>query len=249
MSMNILGEIRNQYYDFNYNRNFLEVLHKSFEIYLRTSARSNEKLKVLHGFISTTLQKLIGYDYKINSLGFRDDKEASAPGRYMDKKVDITVSRRGKIVAGLAVKFVMSNYSQNSNNYFECMLGETANIRSNRIPYFQIFIIPDKVPYYDKQGKISRWEEITKHNLDKYVNLSNDDADVYMHTPNKTFVGVVHMDGCPWSVKNFQLYKNYYLTHPFSFSYSDRKIEFGNTVIYNDFDSYIKKIAHFILSI
>ncbi|MDY5891862.1 MAG: hypothetical protein SPJ41_00345, partial [Candidatus Onthovivens sp.] len=60
---------------------------------MRTSARSNEKLKVLHGFISATLQNLIGYDYKINSLGFRDDKEASAPGRYMDKKVDITIIR------------------------------------------------------------------------------------------------------------------------------------------------------------
>jgi hypothetical protein len=51
----------------------------------------------------------------------------------------------------------MQNYSQNSNNYFENMLGETANIRSSNIPYFQIFIIPDEIPYYKKEkGKILR---------------------------------------------------------------------------------------------
>lgn len=247
--MNILEGLRNQYYVSNYNEDFLEVLRKSFLVYLKTSARSNEKLKVLHGFISNTLFKLIGYDYKINSLGFGDGKEASACGRYMDKKVDIIVSKEGKIVAGLAIKFVMSNYSQNSNNYFECMLGETANIRSNKIPYFQIFIIPDKIPYYDKNGNISNWEEISEHNLDKYINLSNDDVDAYMHTPNKTLVGVVHFNDCPCYVKNFQLYKNYYLKNVPNFSYSSKKIIFGNAVIYNDFDSYIKEIARFILDI
>ena len=63
-----------------------------------------------------------------------------------DKKVDITITKQNKPIAGFAIKFVMQNYSQNSNNYFENMLGETANIRSNRIPYFQIFIILDNLP-------------------------------------------------------------------------------------------------------
>ena len=247
--MNVLTKIRDQNYNLNYNAKFLEILHKSFEIYLKTSARSNEKLKILHGFIATALQNLIGLEYEINSLGFNNNKEISVPGRYMGKKVDITIAKRGRIIAGLAVKFVMSNYSQNSNNYFECMLGETANIRSNNIPYFQIFIIPEKVPYYDKQGVILKFEEITQHNLDKYMNLSNDNTDVYMHTPTKTFVGLVHVDECPWNIQNFALYKNFYLTHKYSFSYSTRKIIFGNTVVYNDFDAFIKKVAHFILSI
>ena len=126
------------------NDMFLRVLGNSFRTYLATGSRSNEKLKILHGAISTDLQNRIGYEYTINSLGFRDGHEKSAPGRYMDKMVDITISKSGKVIAGIAVKFVMSNYSQNSNNYFENMLGETANLRSNNIPYFQIFIIPDK---------------------------------------------------------------------------------------------------------
>lgn len=232
-----------------YNVDFLEVIKKSFEVYLKTSSRSNEKLVVLHGFISDYLQNQLGYDYEIKSLGFNDGHESSAPGRYMDKKVDITVIKDGIIIAGLAVKFVMSNYSQNSNNYFENMLGETANIRCNNIPYFQIFIIPDKIPYYDKDKRITRWEEISVHNLEKYINLSRDNVDVYMHTPNKTFIGIVHIDDCPDSISNFQLYKQYYLTHQFDIKFSNNTFNFGPSVVYNDFASFISKIVHYILSI
>lgn len=231
------------------NIEFLEVLKKSFQVYLNTSARSNEKLVVLHGYISSCLQNKLGYDFEITSLGFNEGKESSAPGRYMDKKVDITISKDNVIVAGIAVKFVMSNYSQNSNNYFENMLGETANIRCNNIPYFQIFIIPDKIPYYDKDKNINRWEEITSHNLGKYINLSNDNVDIYMHTPNKTFIGIVHIDDCPTTVENFQLYKHYYLTSNFNLIYSNKKLNFGSSVVYNDFDNFITKISHYILSL
>lgn len=66
-----------------------------------------------------------------------------------------------KVAAGIGVKFVMQNYFQNSNNYFENILGETAHIRSKRIPYFQIFIIPDILPHLMirvilKDGKVLR---------------------------------------------------------------------------------------------
>lgn len=74
-----------------------------------------------------------------------------------------------RAVAGLAVKFVMQNYSQNSNNYFENMLGETANIRCGNCPYFQIFIILDKLPYYQRSGELSRWETFTAHNAENML--------------------------------------------------------------------------------
>ena len=89
----------------------------------------------------------------------------------------------------------MQNYSQNSNNYFENMLGETANIRAAKCPYFQIFIILDKLPYYKKDTtkSIQKWETFTEHNASKYVTLSKDNIDVFFHTPNKTLIYVVHM--------------------------------------------------------
>ena len=110
------------------------------------------------------------YRYYIQSQGWGDDKEGDIQGRYVDKKVDITVCSADTQtpLAGIAVKFVMQNYSQNSNNYFENMLGETANIRANNCPYFQIFIILDRLPYYKKDTKrITKWETFTEHNAAK----------------------------------------------------------------------------------
>ncbi|WP_049757049.1 hypothetical protein [Mycoplasma crocodyli] len=105
---------------------------------------------------------LLGNDYDVHSLGYGNGKEIKIPGRYIDKTVDITISKNDSVIAGIGVKFVMSNYKQNSNNYFENMLGETANLRSNNIPYFQIFILPELIPYFDKFGNIRSWEKINE---------------------------------------------------------------------------------------
>lgn len=90
------------------------------------------------------------------SLGYGAGQEHKISGRYVDKAVDITIAENNIPVCGIAVKYIMSNYSQNSNNYFENMLGETANIRSAKIPHFQIFATPDKIPYFDKDGNIKK---------------------------------------------------------------------------------------------
>ncbi len=156
------------------NKNFLKALTNSFQTYLKTGARSNEKLKILHGRIANDINSILGKDYKIHSLGFAEGKEIKIQGRYINKAVDLTIKHREKIIAGIAVKFVMSNYSQNSNNYFENMLGETANIKCAKIPYFQILILPNELPYYKNNGEISKIEKITETNLKKYVVLSQD---------------------------------------------------------------------------
>ena len=73
------------------------------------------------------------------------------------------------------------------------MLGETANIRSNKIPYFQVFIIFDKVPYFKKGGEFSKYDNISEHNMIKYLNLSNDNPELFQHTPDKTLVVLVKL--------------------------------------------------------
>lgn len=118
------------------NEEFLSLIGDSFKKYLYTGSRSNEKLKILHGGIAKDLQNRLGNDYQICSLGIGNGKEVKLNGRYTEKVVDITIKKAGKSVAGIGVKFIMQNYSQNSNNYFENMLGETANIRCANIPYF-----------------------------------------------------------------------------------------------------------------
>lgn len=236
------------------NSQFLAILKKSFITYLRTDARSNKKLEVLHGAISKDLdERLQDKKYSVYSLGYGLGKEHKIIGRYIDKAVDITITENNNAIAGIAVKYVMSNYSQNSNNYFENMLGETANIRSARIPYFQIFVIPDRIPYFDKDGNISKWEKVAEHNLKKYIKLSEDNIDNFLHTPNKTLVFIVHIQNknSTFNIYNKQNYKDYYLDNEndFDMIISELNFNFGSTIIYNDYDTFMQKVAYAIKSL
>lgn len=141
------------------NQQFLNVIYNSFAEFIASeTSRSPKKLKPLHGAIAKAIYEKLNLfsarendTYKVISQGFDNDKEAIINGRYVDKKVDITITKNDNVIAGIAVKFVMQNYSQNSVNYFENMLGETANIRCNNYPYFQIFIVLNEMPYYDNK--------------------------------------------------------------------------------------------------
>ena len=233
------------------NEEFLKVISNSFYRFLaKGTSRSNDKLKPLHGAVAQHLHQMLGDGYEIVSQGYGKGKEAKIDGRYVDKMVDITVRKEGKPVCGIAVKFVMQNYSQNSNNYFENMLGETANIRSNNCPYFQVFIILDRLPYYtsDKDKTIKGWETFTRHNASKYAILSHDNTDIFFHTPNKTLIYVVHIPDNA-HLHNKTEYLDYYSHLDFEMCLSDHMFDgFGEAVIINDFEGFVTKVYYTILS-
>lgn len=235
------------------NDEFIKIVKGSFATYLDVgNSRSPAKLKTLHGHIANDLIERLGDGFSVKSKGYGDDKEGRINGRYYPKNVDITIYYRGKPVAGYAVKFVMRNYSQNSNNYFENMLGETANLRSNAIPYFQIFIIFDKVPYYKKSGEFSKYQMISEHNLDKYLKLSNDDPSVYFHTPDKTLVVLITLKekALNYYFLNESDYSNYYrsiINDNDLMKYSTKIPDcFGNSVILNNYENFIKRTVDLI---
>lgn len=230
------------------NQQFLSVVRESFKKYLAIdTSRSTAKLKSLHGKIAGDIKELFGPEYTVLSQGLGNDKEGTINGRYYPKNVDITVSKNGKPVAGYAVKFVMRNYSQNSNNYFENMLGETANIRSNSIPYFQIFIIFEKVPYYKKGGAFQKYDILTEHNLEKYFALSKDDPAAYIHTPDKTLLMILDLKEKTPShrfidSKDYANYYNSVINDEDLIKYSQKiKDTFDDSVILNDYEKFIKK--------
>lgn len=230
------------------NREFLKVIGDSFKKFLETGSRSNEKLKILHGAIAKDLKKRLGKEYSIQSLGFGDGKETKIGGHYIEKAVDITILKDGEPKAGIGVKFVMQNYSQNSNNYFENMLGETANIRCASIPYFQIFIIPDKLPYYKNDGTFQKWEEFTVHNSEKYLTLSRDNIQTSIHTPTKTLLFVIHLPDVKGNVRDRKDYVNYY-SNCDDMCVSESQEQYGHfssAVIYNDYDVFASKVSHYI---
>lgn len=231
------------------NQEFLMVISQSFGEFIESgTSRSTAKLKPLHGAIAKDLAQRLGNSYDVWSQGYGFDREAEIKGRYMEKKVDITIKRNNTSIAGIAVKFVMQNYSQNSNNYFENMLGETANIRCNSFPYFQIFIILDRLPYYDKKKNIKKWETFTEHNISKYVALAKDNIEMFYHTPNKTLIYVVHI---PDNDELYTLddYLDYYRENPFNIEVSKHHYSLdGNAVIINDFEEFMDKVYHTILA-
>ena len=234
------------------NQTFLKVISNSFCSFLeKGTSRSTDKLKPLHGAIARDLKRILGPEYTVISQGYGEDREEQIPGRYINKWVDITVKKGLKAVGGIAVKFVMQNYSQNSNNYFENMLGETANIRAAKCPYFQIFIILDKLPYYKKDTakSIQKWETFTEHNASKYVTLSKDNIDVFFHTPNKTLIYVVHIPDNE-SLSNQSEYMEYYRNLDFSIIESEARFDsMESDVILNDYETFIDKVNHTIKSL
>ncbi|KAK3604965.1 hypothetical protein CHS0354_000629 [Potamilus streckersoni] len=163
-----------------YNENnFLKALSQSFKNYLEHGARSTEKLKLIHLFLAKTLQKVFGKGYEMYYLG-ENTKELTVEGKYYPKDIDITVTHNEKPVFCLGLKFVTSNYKQNANNYFEGMMGETANIQRQNIPYSQVIVLRHETPYYkkgldDQKDKTSAKNEIiNQKDLSKYVNLMFD---------------------------------------------------------------------------
>ncbi len=230
------------------NDKFLEVLRDSFKIYLQTSARSNKKLEVLHGAIANDLHQRLGSGYQIKALGYGTGKEAKISGRYMEKAVDVSVLKNEKALGGVAVKYIMSNYSQNSNNYFEGMLGETANLRTNSKAYFQIVILPKHVPYFKKDGTISKIETITAHNIEKYLKLSQDDTTIYMHTPTKTLFYLINTPQIPIeTVKNKTDYVDYLLgLKDFEITLCNDKYNFKDSIVYNDYENFVNKVINYI---
>lgn len=170
----------------------------------------------------------------------------------MEKRVDVVVTNDSTPIAGIGVKFVMSNYSQNSNNYFEGMLGETANIRCSNVPYFQVLIIPSRIPYYEEGGAIGRWETFPGEYLHKYLALSQDDTSIYMHSPVKTLVAVIDLPECNENkVTTRKKYAEFYgaFGAKLRVQYSSINEKVGKALILNDYEDFAEKISHYIQSL
>lgn len=187
------------------NREFLTAINDSFKKYIEVgTSTSNAKLIPLHGKIAENVGILLKQRdpcncYEVFALGaqYPFNKEKCTEGFYKKKKVDITITKNGAPVAGIAVKFIMRNYAQNAVNYFETMLGETANIRSKGYHYFQIVVAFDEFPYFDRGKNFKRLEPLTEDNIKMYLKLSEAILPTCcvlpFHIPNKTLIYIVKL--------------------------------------------------------
>jgi hypothetical protein len=159
---------------------FSQAINASFQAYgKRGGSRSTKKLLPIHSFFAEHIAKKIGEGYSIASLGFGDGKECCVEGKYYPKNSDITICKSGKPIVVISLKFVTSNYKQNANNYFENLMGETANIRRVNIAFGHFLILRGHTPYYSKnkgnlRGKEMKMEILSEKHLQKYIRLFYD---------------------------------------------------------------------------
>jgi hypothetical protein len=138
----------------------------------------------------------LGKEYSVFSLGHGG--EATVDGKYYPKNLDISIIRNKKVLTTISFKFVTSNYKQNSNNYFENLLGETANIRRVNVGFAHFLVLRAKTPYFDKnkgnlRGILKKVETLNDHDLSKYINLFNDHD--FPHKPDVLGISILDFDG------------------------------------------------------
>jgi hypothetical protein len=155
----------------NMSVNYLgNALKEAIKEYYNMGPRSNRKLIPLHGTINEIIRKELK-TYECHSL---PAKEIKVKGRYYDKNVDVCIKKEDRVYGVVSVKFIMSNYSQNANNYFENLVGELYNLKSNGLVQWYILVIFDKVPYYDKKNDIRRIEKVSEDEFKRYSKLVDD---------------------------------------------------------------------------
>jgi len=171
---------------------FRASLEEGYKKYLTVHPRSTQKIVPMHRCLSEIISQKLGGEaagFTIKSNGIGNNKEFPFEGKYFSKYVDIAVLHNNQPISGLGFKFITSNYKQNSNNYFEGMLGETANLKRADFLYGQILVFKHKMPYYSSDKKtFTKIEHINENNIAKYVKLHNDTASLLYHKPDILFL-------------------------------------------------------------
>jgi len=176
---------------------FLSAISASFKAYNKKGgARSTKKLKPIHKFLSEAILRKLGKGFSIKSLGIGDGKEATLNGKYYLKDLDIAVFKKEKIVATISFKFVTSNYKQNANNYFENLMGETANIRRQGVGFAHFLVLRGHTPYYSKNKGNLRGKE-QKTEIDQ-----NEKEKIKQLFPGYVFVEMMVTDESWYVVRN-----------------------------------------------
>ena len=171
---------------------FLAAMQEAYRMVLRYGVRSNRKTRVLHGWVQDELSGELGIDYTFTGQSPDNTREANVGGMYYDKNVDILIARDGQELGVISIKFPVSNYWQNSINYFEQQIGETANLRRRNIVYGSLFCVTNPIPYKNREGVITRLEAIREHDIQRYARLRADHE--HIHAPDEMAIGIVTLD-------------------------------------------------------
>ncbi len=220
----------------------------------QSNNRSSYKVDLIHGQIARDIQKELGNNFQIITKE-TTGKEEKIKGIYMEKRVDIVVKQNEKIIAGIGIKNPLNSFFKNKNNYFENMLGETANIKSNNILYFQIMILPHKIPDWKKEngkGIFKKMDIIDRNKLMSYIKMSHLDTQNVLHLPEKMLILIIE-DNINNSFEKIggtkKEYRELFINKIDKIELGFKKIyinDIGKALIINEYTKYIEKICNII---
>ena len=177
----------------NIEQRFLAAMQESYRMVKLHGTRSNQKTRVLHGWVQDEMRQELREDaYTFTGQSPTSAHEANVGGMYYGKDVDVLVARDEQELGVISIKFVISNYWQNSINYLEQQIGETANLRRRNIVYGNLFCVTNPIPYKNRSGEITRREAIRDHDIQRYARLRADHE--HIHAPDEMAIGIVDLD-------------------------------------------------------
>ena len=171
---------------------FLAAMQESYRMVVSHGTRSTAKTRVLHGWVQDELRRELGEGYDFTGQSPDSGQEAGVAGMYYDKNVDVLIARDGEELGVISIKFVISNYWQNSVNYLEQQIGETANLCRRNIVYGNLFCVTNPIPYKNRNGAIVKLESIRDHDIQRYARLRADHE--HIHAPQEMAIGIVTLD-------------------------------------------------------
>ena len=119
---------------------FLDMINKANETYMITgsNSRSSKKVDIIHRFIEDTIKPILKENMEI-----RQEEYIPSNNSNNRKKCDIVIYKDNIPYIILPVKYSMTSYNKNSNNYWENIQGELMSLKSQAaINNSELYIIP-----------------------------------------------------------------------------------------------------------
>lgn len=188
------------------NDAYAQTLRRCIERYFAQGERSPQKLVPIHSFVNRCVSTLLGSEYNVISYMENDKQHCSeerVKGLFYDKNVDVAIKKGERVVGVVSVKFVMSNYGQNSNNYFESVLGECQNLKlaNPDLVFWYFFVTFERIPYFTRDRTIKSWNSYVNTIVDKHskqVNLPEDAKKTSVDLTSVTFLDISSLEA-DWS--------------------------------------------------
>tara|TARA_Y100000389_G_C17459402_1_gene520552 strand:- start:1258 stop:1917 length:660 start_codon:yes stop_codon:yes gene_type:complete len=183
----------------------LEVLKTEiFPAYVNCGSRSSKKVQILHNHFKKCIDNLIHLKSLEDVYSCKLEYDVPSVNSKGSKKCDIVILKTGRPYIVFPVKFIMSNYYQNRNNYWENQTGEIMHMvwENSNLIIIPINLIFNEVPYLSSENKIKNFETITYRKTFKIYdilitnNIIEDVINIIVDVAHECEVGDIY-DKCP----------------------------------------------------